>query len=1150
MMRIIIHQTKFKLFVVAMLILLFAIATWMDSSAQAAQSSDAAKSEFFETKIRPVLAMACYDCHTDAAKSGLRVDSREALLKGGQRGAAIIIGKPEESLLIKAVNHSDENLKMPKGGARLKDSDIAALSQWITDGAFWPINTAVKNEYIIKPDHKNHWAFQPFSTPKIPTVKGKTNNFIDHFLLAKLEAKGLSFNPPADKRTLLRRATYDLTGLPPTFEEISAFIADNSPDAFATVIDRLLASPTYGEKWGRHWLDLARYSDTLGMIDAGRNLQGWFPYAYTYRDWVIRAFNEDLPYDQFILQQIAADKLPKNDPKNFAALGFLSLSRGGLNAGYHERIDDKIDVVSRGLLGLTVSCARCHNHKFDPIPTKDYYSFYSIFNNTREPKNLPLLALQNSDNDKWDAEIKAEEKKADEDVTKMREKRYPELKALYRSETEITKALQMAYAAREIKTDEALQKFTQEKDYNVYMLKRWRTYLQKNNTDEIWQAWQQFSAIPDKEFLAKSAAVIASLASSKINPLVAEALQKKAPASMQELAEIYGKLLATYDKPEPLKNPTEEQLRQVLYAAESPTMMPFSEYESFRLNTDGQNENQRRRKIQSLLLAQAYRGAPPRAQSLEDETEVKPGYVFLRGKPDNKGDQVHPQFLQILAGENRIPFSNGSGRLELAQSIADKNNPLTARVMVNRIWQNYFGNGLVRTPSDFGTRGDAPTHPELLDYLAVALRDGIADCGFGIAGCGVNKVDLKTRDSAGKPQSQIRNPQPWRIKALHRLILLSRAYQQTSSITPQSAIPNPHSIDPENKLLWHMNRRRLEIEELRDSLLVASQKLDQEMFGLPVSAQAWPYTYRRTIYSFIDRALVPNDFRVFDFADPNAHATGRGLTTGPQQALMMLNNPFVIEQAKMVMLRPEISTLKNPRQRMMKLYQILYGRAPNVEEISLGMKFIVSDGENVRTGDGEKIKDWQYGEGEYDEKSDRAKSFKLLEFFINGMWRNSPMPGDPRETTASLTSKGGSLGDSKEHSAIRRWMAPFDGKISINGWLEHSFENACRKCKGVQARIVSNVSGTTGKWEILQSKIETDLATIEVKRGDTLDFIAEAGKGTAGGEFKWNVTIRKIDAQDEWNSIRDFRQPSAGSLNVWDRYVQTLLATAEFLVLD
>ena len=252
-------------------------ATLVQLSVKAAQAADAAKIEFFEAKVRPLLIHHCYDCHTEAAKGGLRIDSREALLKGGRRGSAIVIGRPEESLLIKAVTHTHETLRMPKDAPKLKEQEINDLSQWIKDGAHWPVTTAAKNDYLIKPEHKAFWSFQPVHTPAIPIVKGKTNNAIDAFLLAKLEANNLSFNAPADKRTLLRRATYDLTGLPPTPEELAAFIADNSPDAFAKVIDRLLASPQYGERWGRHWLDVARYSDTVGMIDAGRNVQGWFP---------------------------------------------------------------------------------------------------------------------------------------------------------------------------------------------------------------------------------------------------------------------------------------------------------------------------------------------------------------------------------------------------------------------------------------------------------------------------------------------------------------------------------------------------------------------------------------------------------------------------------------------------------------------------------------------------------------------------------------------------------------------------------------------------------------------------------------------------------------------------------------------------------
>ncbi len=1106
---------KLTLLAIGVIVLLAGRSFRLDSSAQTAQTTNIANSDFFESRIRPVLATFCYECHTDSAKGGLRVDSREALLKGGNRGAAIVIGNPEESLLIIAVAHTHESLRMPMGAAKLKEQEIADLAHWIKDGAVWPAKTTVRTDYLIKPEHKTFWSFQPIRNPPVPNVKGAINNPIDAFLLYQLETKGLTYNPPADKRTLLRRVTYDLTGLPPTSEEIEAFIQDGSSGAFAKVVDRLLASPAYGERWARHWLDLARYSDTLGMIDAGKNLQGWFPYSYTYRDWVIRAFNEDLPYDQFILQQIAADKMPNHEPKDLAALGFLSLTRAGLGVTGPERIDDKIDVVTRGLMGLSVSCARCHNHKFDPIPTADYYSLYTIFNNSREPKKLPLLDPQNADLSKWEAETKAEEASIEVDIKKMREKRYPELKALYRTEPEITKALQMAYASQELKTDAELQKFAQEKDYNIYMLKRWRACLE--GLDKVFTIWRQLAALPEKDFKDKAASAIASIATGKINKLVASVFTQP-PSSMREAAETYAKLLVAYDKPQTLANTEEEELSQILHGADAPTAMPFSDYEQFRLSTDKQNEDGRQRKLQSLFLAQAYKGAPPRAQSIEDSPDPKPGYVFLRGKPDNKGDAVSPQFLLILAGDKRKPFTKGSGRLELAQSIACKDNPLTARVLVNRLWQHHFGRALVRTSSDFGTRGDAPTHPDLLDYLA---SDFIAN--------------------------------GWSMKKLHRLLLTTRAYQQ-SSVDNEAA----RRLDPENKWLWRMNRRRLEIEELRDSLLVASAKLDRRMYGLPVSAQAYPYTYRRTIYSFIDRALVPNDFRVFDFADPNSHVAERSLTTSPQQALLMLNSPFVIEQAKAVMQRPEIASRKTPRQRISKLYQLIYGRMPSADEIALGLKYIAADNGNysgktnqVRAVESPRHDDWQYGEGEYDDQTSTVKTFKTLEYFINGQWRNSPMPGDPRETTASLTAKGGSLGDSKSNSAIRRWTAPFDGKISISGRLEHSFENGCNNCKGAYVRVVVNRSRTAGKWETVQSKIATNLSTLEVKRGDTIDFVAEAGKRTAGGEFRWAVKIRRLgNGMEEWDSVRDFREPSVGLLTVWDRYVQTLLATAEFLILD
>ncbi|HEX4945783.1 MAG TPA: PSD1 and planctomycete cytochrome C domain-containing protein [Blastocatellia bacterium] len=1093
-----------------------------------------ARDEFFESRIRPVLAMNCYDCHTDAAKGGLRVDSREALLKGGQRGPAIIVGKPEESLLIKAVKH--ETLQMPKGGAKLKENEIADLSQWIKDGAYWPATAAVKNDYLIKPEHKAFWSFQPVRNPTIPTVKGQTNNAVDAFLLAKLEANNLTFNTPADKRTLIRRATFDLTGLPPTPEEVAAFIADKAPDAFAKVVDRLLASPTYGERWGRHWLDVARYSDTVGMVDAGRNTQGWFPYAYTYRDWVIEAFNKDLPYDQFIVQQLAADKLPNNDPRNLAALGFVTLSRGGLGVNQQEKIDDKIDVATRGLMGLTVACARCHNHKFDPIPTKDYYSLYTIFNNSREPKSLPLLDPK-ADLTKWDEEMNAEEKKVETEVAKLRESRYPKLKELYRTAPEVAKSLRSVYEARALTKDEEVDKFAREKDYNAYMLKRWRAYLQKVGEDSVWTIWHKLAAIPEKEFATKAASILAGIDTNKLHPLVAQAF-KDAPSSMRDVAEAYGKLLAKYDKAEPLKDANEEALRQILHGTDSPISFPFSDYDSVRLSVDKQNEDGKRTPLESLRLRQAYRGAPSRAQAVEDVPEPKPGHVFLRGKPENKGDEVHPQFLLILAGEKRQRFTNGSGRLELARAIADKNNPLTARVLVNRVWARHFGQGLVRTPSDFGTRGDTPTHPELLDYLA---SDFVAN--------------------------------GWSIKKLHRTLMLSRAYQQSSSYTPQSAINNPQSLDPENKWLWRMNRRRLDFEELRDALLATSGKLDRTMGGLPASAMAWPYLQRRTIYAFIDRALVPNDFRVFDFASPDAHSPQRYLTTVPQQALLLMNSPFVIKQAKALLQRPEIAAVQNARLRITKLYRLLYGRAPSAEEIALGLKFIstTESTENtertqkasatfanpsilqsaIRNPQSAKCDDWQYGQGEYDDKAERVKTFKPFAWFLEGEWRNTPIPGDPRESVAWLNSKGGFTYEGKAKVLTRRWTAPFDGKVAISGTLEQTFENGCRKCEGVQGIIVSSRTGKAGNWIAVPTKTETSVKEIVVQRGDTLDFIADASKGGGGNSFKWDVTIKRLDGSSEdWNSSRDFRNPAVNVMSAWERYAQTLFAAAEFLILD
>ena len=967
----------------------------------------------------------------------------------------------------------------------------------------------------VRAEHRAHWSFQPVRAQAVPIVRGRTNNPIDNFLLARLEAAGFSFNPPADKYTLLRRATYDLTGLPPTPEEIEAFLADKSPDAFAKVVDRLLASKHYGERWGRHWLDVARYADSEGLATTDGGIASWFPYAHTYRDWVIRAFNEDMPYDQFVVHQIAADRLAGNDPRNLAALGFLTLRRGAADLTTEDKIDDQIDVVSRGLLGLTVSCARCHNHKFDPIPTRDYYSLFSVFANSRAPKELPLLDPKTSGGEK-EKTLRAEIQKIEEEIAKKREARFPELLTGYRGAEEIAKGLLSAHDARGIEKETQLVALAQEKDYNLYLMKRWREYLRRAGGEEIWTLWQRLGALPEREFAARAGAAIAEALADparRIHPLVAREFATP-PASLREAAERYGALLARFDKAEALADPAEEALRLVLRGRDAPTDIAFKDFDEIQHISDLQFEFGRRQTIERLKITYAYDDAPPRAMALEDEPEPKPGHVLVRGNPNNRGEMVERRFLQALAGEERKPFAAGSGRLDLARAVADPANPLTARVIVNRVWQNHFGQGLVRTPSDFGLRGEPPTHPELLDHLAAEFVAG-----------------------------------GWSIKSLHRRIMLSRAWQQSSANQEAAS-----KADPENRLLWRANRRRLDYEELRDSLLVAGGNLDLRMGGLPQNAATWPFMRRRTVYSFIDRIALPNDYQIFNFAAPEFHSPQRHLTTVPQQALFWMNSPFVMEQAQAVLRRPEIAAAAEPRERIRRLHRALYGRAPDEEELALALRFVASAASEQAAADSldARSADWQYGQGEFDEAAKKTKDFLRHEYFLNGHWRATPLVSDPRLVSVRLTERGGRP-EGRSKAVIRRWTASFDGEISISGLLENEYELPCGGCDGVQGTLASSRAGMLGTWTANLSKAETRVPALAVKKGDQLDFIADGRKNGGSDDFKWEITIKRTDGGgggEEWNSVRDFLRPARRPLTVWERYAQTLLAAVEFVLLD
>jgi len=725
-------------------------------SANAGRTSAAdltpSQTEFFESKIRPLLVDNCYKCHSSGAekiKGGLLLDSREGLLRGGDSGKAIVPGDPEASLLIKAVRYTDPDLQMPKN-KKLPDDQIAALEQWVKMGAPDP-RVASASAKTWSDNRTNHWAWQPVKPVPVPTVddNGWGQTPVDKFIFAKLADKGLTPNPPADKRTLIRRATFDLIGLPPTPEEVQAFVDDTSPDAFAKVVDRLLASPHYGERWGRHWLDVARYSDTKGQPRrfTEDNIN---PFAWTYRDYVIRSFNEDKPYNRFVMEQIAADRLStsRSNPTNLAALGFLTVGDHFMGM-QNDIINDRIDVVSKGFMALTVTCARCHDHKFDPIPQKDYYSLHGIFASCVEPKLEPVVSP-------------------------------------------------------------------------IYVTPAFETYHRQR--DKL--AFQQSN------------------------------LESSLP----------------------------------------------------KLRKSGKQEDfkEARRTLQRIvhdiaMLDLTNTAAPMHAMVLEDAARGHDSPLFLRGDPGNKGDTVPRRFLQMLSAPNRPVYTNGSGRLELAMAITSRNNPLTPRVMINRIWEHHFGEGFVPTPDDFGMMSEPPSHPELLDYLAMEFMNN-----------------------------------GWSIKKIHRLIMLSSVYQESSTGNPRFA-----EIDPGNRLLWRANTRRLEFEPLRDSLLAIGGTLNTNLYGRPIQNRALD-SNRRTIYNLVDRANIAEVLVNFDFANPDMVTGARYQTTVPQQALYLMNNPLVINLAKRLVAMKDFLDQTDDKSKLQFLYDRIYQRLPDPVETQLGLEFVNS----------------------------------------------------------------------------------------------------------------------------------------------------------------------------------------------------------------
>jgi hypothetical protein len=748
---------------------------------------------------------------------------------------------------------------------------------------------------------KDHWAFKPVARPAPPAVKNASwiRNDIDRFVLAKLEANGMSGSEPADKRTLIRRAYYDMIGLPPTPEEVNAFLADTAPNAFEKVIDQLLASPRYGERWGRHWLDVARYSDTKGQFDRRRE-SSVYPYAWTYRDYVIKAFNDDLPYDQFIREQLAADRLnSEKNPGSLAALGFLTLG-DRFNGNVSDIINDRIDVTSKAFLGLTVSCARCHDHKFDPIPTADYYSLYGIFASSVEPAVKPVIAPTNANH----ADYLARRRDLDERVVTMRDQNmqevfgdYKKLGSVYLYATQLPANQREAFLAKYKANPAVLQNWVQ------------LTRAGNRQTVAVFGVWTALSRVPAARFQQQASRVLANQyqpeRAAVLSPVVLQAFRGRSFGSLEEVANFYGTLFARTD-------PEWQTMLNTVFGDALFRFLPQRARNQFILLRE-----------QSDMLELAHSGAPARAHVLEDSPTPKDSPIFVRGQAETPGDTVPRRFLEVLSGKDRPRFRNGSGRLELANAIASKTNPLTARVMVNRVWQHHFGDGFVSTPDDLGNQSAPPTHPELLDWLAGRFMTD-----------------------------------NWSVKKLHKLILMSATWQQSSRTNPEYAVK-----DPFNDLLWRANVRRLEFEAVRDSILSLGGGLDLTIGGHPVDLSEGTRAPqgrgaaalnragaglqlstapRRSVYGYVDRGDLVEVLNTFDFASPDTPMGKRYQTIVPQQALFLMNSPLVIEQVRNVVNRDAFQDAESDEERIRFLYQLFFQRPPAAEEIRAGQDFIAA----------------------------------------------------------------------------------------------------------------------------------------------------------------------------------------------------------------
>ncbi len=835
-----------------------ALAEEKDPPAEQPAVQDKEGMAFFERKVRPVLVKHCYECHSadsDEIGGGLRLDTRQATLAGGESGPAVVPGKIAESLLIAAVEYRD--LEMPPEG-KLPEDVIADLRRWVGMGAPDPRvqEVAMPREPETKPGAESLWSLQPVERPEVPAVRGGdwARSDIDRFVLARLEQQELEPVADADPRRLLRRVYFDLVGLPPSPEDVRAFAADPTPEHYRRIVDKLLKSPRFGERWGRHWLDVVRYAES-----AGNSRDVLMPYAYRYRDYVIDALNRDVPYDRFVTEQLAGDLLPADSPEErrrlLVATGLLAVGSKSLNGGNLELdiADDQIDVVGKAVLGLTISCARCHDHKFDPIPTADYYALAGIFRSTEtlygggtnRPKNVP---------EKLKVYLPLGEDA--EQIGRRIEEREKE-------KARLTK--QQAAAAKQVKTLEAK------------LPKNWKEKLAA-----LEAGGKSADEAPDAKLPEADAA------SREVQPGQAE----KGEAGDQGEAS---------QPPVSQPGPLETQVARFRAA------------------------QQKLREIQTRLKQLNETPVPELefAVGVRDKKKIADYPIQVRGERNRAGDVVQRGFLSCveLPIPAKVENQEQSGRLELARWLTHPRHPLTGRVLVNRVWQHLFGQGLVETVDNFGVNGMPPTHPQLLDWLA----------------------------------DRFVNEHAWSLKSLVRELVMTRTYQLSTDYSEAN-----YEVDPGNTLYWRMSRRRLEAEALRDAMLAASGKLvldppetspvtkigeGEVGRGINTRPLEEPFPHR-SVYLPIIRGLVPEFLKLFDLPEPSNPQGQRAATNVPAQSLFLLNSPFVIEQAEGIAGRA-MAAAQEDAGRLEYAYLLCLSRPPSAEELERGLAFLDQAQDNL-----------------------------------------------------------------------------------------------------------------------------------------------------------------------------------------------------------